>query len=92
MNLSANVDRAIGKMLLSNFLRRKLIYGPTKIETMIDQSAAIAQQLTHWSPKGSRVNMLPQLKRVIVISLSKVVRGVGTGGTLSLAENATKYI
>jgi hypothetical protein len=33
----------------------KLIYRPMQIEAMIDQNTTIAQQLTLWDQKGSRV-------------------------------------
>ena len=44
-----------GKMLLYEFPKQKLIYGPFQIEARIDQNPEISQQLTLWSQKGSRV-------------------------------------
>ena len=44
-----------GKMLFYELPKDKLIYGPMQIEAMIDQNTAIAQQLTLWDQKGSRV-------------------------------------
>ena len=44
-----------GKMLFYQLPKEKLIYGPMQIEAMIDQNTAIAQQLTLWDQKGSRV-------------------------------------
>ena len=44
-----------GKMLFYELPKEKLIYGPMQIEAMIDQNTAIAQQLTLWDQKGSRV-------------------------------------
>ena len=44
-----------GKVLLYEFPKQKLIYGPFQIEARIDQNPEISQQLTLWSQKGSRV-------------------------------------
>ena len=44
-----------GNMLLYEFPKQKLIYGPFQIEARIDQNPEISQQLTLWSQKGSRV-------------------------------------
>ena len=51
-----------GKMLFYQLPKEKLIYGPAQIEAMIDQNTTIAQQLTLWDQKGSRVirgNLIP---------------------------------
>ena len=44
-----------GKVLLYEFPKQELIYGPSQIEARIDQNPEISQQLTLWSQKGSRV-------------------------------------
>ena len=44
-----------GKMLFYELPKEKPIYGPMQIEAMIDQNTTIAQQLTLWDQKGSRV-------------------------------------
>ena len=44
-----------GKVLLYEFPKQKLVYGPFQIEARIDQNPDISQQLTLWSQKGSRV-------------------------------------
>ncbi len=44
-----------GKMLFYELPKEKLVYGPMQIEAMIDQNTTIAQQLTLWDQKGSRV-------------------------------------
>jgi uncharacterized membrane protein (UPF0182 family) len=44
-----------GKMLFYELPKDKLIYGPMQIEAMIDQNTTIAQQLTLWDQKGSKV-------------------------------------
>ena len=54
--MAARSDGAnYGKMLLYEFPKQKLIYGPFQIEARIDQNPEISQQLTLWSQKGSRV-------------------------------------
>ena len=44
-----------GKLLLYEFPKQELIYGPSQIEARIDQTPEISQQLTLWSQEGSRV-------------------------------------
>ena len=44
-----------GKTLFYELPKEKLVYGPMQIEAMIDQNTTIAQQLTLWDQKGSRV-------------------------------------
>ena len=44
-----------GKLLLYEFPKQELIYGPFQIEARIDQNPEISGQLTLWSQKGSRV-------------------------------------
>jgi uncharacterized membrane protein (UPF0182 family) len=44
-----------GTMLFYQLLKEKLIYGPMQIEAMINQNTTIAQQLTLWDQKGSKV-------------------------------------
>jgi hypothetical protein len=44
-----------GKTLFYELPKEKLIYGPMQIEAMIDQNTTIAQQLTLWDQKGSKV-------------------------------------
>ena len=44
-----------GKLLLYEFPKQELIYGPRQIEARIDQDPEISQQLTLWSQEGSRV-------------------------------------
>jgi len=45
-----------GEMILYQFPKEKLIYGPSQIEARINQDAVISQQLTLWSQRGSQVN------------------------------------
>ena len=44
-----------GKLLLYEFPKQELVYGPSQIEARIDQNPEISQQLTLWSQEGSRV-------------------------------------
>ncbi len=44
-----------GKLIVYNFPKQKLIYGPRQIEARIDQDPVISQQLTLWNQRGSQV-------------------------------------
>lgn len=44
-----------GKLVLYQFPRQKLTYGPMQIEARIDQDPNISQLITLWSQKGSQV-------------------------------------
>ena len=44
-----------GKLIVYNFPKQKLVFGPQQIESRIDQDAGISQQLTLWDQGGSRV-------------------------------------
>jgi uncharacterized membrane protein (UPF0182 family) len=44
-----------GRLLVYNFPKQKLVYGPQQIESRIDQDAEISKQLTLWDQGGSRV-------------------------------------
>jgi uncharacterized membrane protein (UPF0182 family) len=44
-----------GELLLYQFPKQKLIYGPRQIEARIDQDPEISEQITLWSQSGSRV-------------------------------------
>ncbi|MGI6487048.1 MAG: UPF0182 family protein [Syntrophothermaceae bacterium] len=43
-----------GKLLVYNFPKQELIFGPMQVESRINQDSNIAQQLTLWDQKGSR--------------------------------------
>lgn len=53
--LAARVDGSKANLLLYEFPKQKLVYGPRQIEARIDQSPAISQSFTLWSQAGSRV-------------------------------------
>jgi hypothetical protein len=44
-----------GRLVVYNFPKQKLVYGPRQIDARIDQDAEISQQLTLWSQRGSSV-------------------------------------
>ncbi len=44
-----------GKLIVYEFPKEKLVYGPFQIEARINQSTEISQQLTLWNQMGSRV-------------------------------------
>ena len=44
-----------GRLVLFQFPKQRLIYGPSQIEARIDQTPEISEQLTLWSQAGSRV-------------------------------------
>jgi uncharacterized membrane protein (UPF0182 family) len=50
-----------GKIILYQFPKDKLIYGPAQIEARINQDPGISPQLTLWNQSGSRVNRGNQL-------------------------------
>lgn len=44
-----------GKLLVYHFPKQETIYGPEQIESRINQNTVIAQQLSLWDQRGSRV-------------------------------------
>lgn len=44
-----------GRLLLYEFPKQELIYGPSQIEARINQTPEISEQLTLWDQQGSRV-------------------------------------
>lgn len=44
-----------GKLLLYEFPKQKLVFGPRQIEAKIDQETTISQQFTLWNQAGSKV-------------------------------------
>ena len=54
--IAARCDGAdYGKVLVFTFPKDKLIYGPEQIQSRVNQSPSISQQLTLWDQGGSRV-------------------------------------
>ena len=53
--LAARSDgQAYGRLLLYNFPKQKLIFGPNQIEALINQDPTISQQISLWNREGSR--------------------------------------
>ena len=50
-----NDSENYGKLLLYEFPKKQLVYGPMQIEARIDQSPQISELLTLWNQKGSNV-------------------------------------
>jgi len=44
-----------GELVVYNFPKQKLVYGPQQIEARIDQDAEISKQLSLWNQRGSQV-------------------------------------
>ncbi|HLC27325.1 MAG TPA: UPF0182 family protein [bacterium] len=44
-----------GKLIVYNFPKQKLVFGPRQIEARIDQDAEISQQISLWNQTGSQV-------------------------------------
>jgi uncharacterized membrane protein (UPF0182 family) len=54
--LAARSDRAdYGKLLLYQFPKQELVFGPEQIEARINQDPLISQQISLWNREGSRV-------------------------------------
>lgn len=45
----------MGKLVVYEFPKQELVFGPMQVEARIDQDPQISQQLTLWSQRGSRV-------------------------------------
>jgi uncharacterized membrane protein (UPF0182 family) len=48
-------DPHYGKLLLYQFPKQELIYGPNQIEALINQNPQISQQISLWNREGSKV-------------------------------------
>lgn len=48
-------EPSYGKLVVYEFPKQQLIYGPMQIEARIDQDTTISQQLTLWNQRGSSV-------------------------------------
>jgi uncharacterized protein len=44
-----------GRLVVYNFPKQKLVYGPRQIDARIDQDPVISQQLSLWNQRGSQV-------------------------------------
>jgi len=73
-----------GKVLVFNFPKQKLVYGPRQIESRIAQSPTISQQLTLWDQRGSNVIrgtllVIPVLNSVIYVQPLYLAASAGGG-------------
>jgi len=54
--LAARCDQPdYGKLIVYEFPKDKLVYGPFQIEALINQNTEVSQQITLWNQSGSRV-------------------------------------
>ena len=54
--LAARCDQPhYGRLLVYEFPKQELVYGPMQIEARIDQDATISQQISLWDQRGSQV-------------------------------------
>ena len=54
--LAARCDLSdYGKLIVYEFPKEKLVYGPFQIEARINQNTEISQQISLWNQMGSRV-------------------------------------
>jgi uncharacterized membrane protein (UPF0182 family) len=54
--LAARCDQTdYGKLIVYEFPKDKLVYGPFQIEALINQNTEVSQQITLWNQSGSRV-------------------------------------
>jgi uncharacterized membrane protein (UPF0182 family) len=83
--MAARCDEAnYGKVLVFAFPKQKLVYGPRQIESRIDQSPTISQQLTLWDQHGSSVirgNLLviPVLNSILYVQPLYLAASSGGG-------------
>lgn len=58
-----------GKIIVYNFPKGVLVYGPTQVYALIDQDTTIAQQFTLWNQVGSEVAR----GKMIILPVGKVI-------------------
>lgn len=58
-----------GKIIVYDFPKGELIYGPSQISALINQDTTIAEQFTLWDQIGSRV----VLGRMVILPVGKVI-------------------
>ncbi|HDZ86136.1 MAG TPA: UPF0182 family protein [Actinobacteria bacterium] len=54
MSINSEPDK-YGQILLYQFSKKKLVYGPSQVEARIDQNPEISESFSLWSQQGSRV-------------------------------------
>jgi uncharacterized protein len=55
MALAGSDRSSYGKLIVYSFPKGELVYGPAQVHSLINQDAAISQQLTLWDQAGSQV-------------------------------------
>ncbi len=58
-----------GKIIIYNFPKGELVYGPAQIYALINQNPTISQQFTLWDQSGSRVDR----GKIIVLPVGKIM-------------------
>ena len=58
-----------GKIIVYNFPKGELVYGPSQIYALANQDTEIAQQFTLWDQAGSQVDR----GKIIVLPVGKVI-------------------
>jgi uncharacterized membrane protein (UPF0182 family) len=58
-----------GQIIVYSFPKGQQVYGPSQINTLVDQDTDIAQQFTLWDQAGSEVNR----GRIIILPIGKVI-------------------
>ncbi len=58
-----------GKIIIYNFPKGQLVYGPSQIYALINQNPSISQQFALWDQAGSRVDR----GKIIVLPVGKVI-------------------
>ncbi|MDR3555825.1 MAG: UPF0182 family protein [Syntrophobacteraceae bacterium] len=62
-------DPYYGKILIYNFPKGELVYGPSQIYALINQNPTISQQFSLWDQSGSRVDR----GKIIVLPVGNVI-------------------
>src|SRR5262249_1273275 len=79
-----------GKLIVYEFPKEKLVYGPFQIEARINQNTEISQQLTLWNQMGSRVlrraNLLDPNRELDSLCIAALL----AGGAWTLAGAQTR--
>ena len=58
-----------GKIIIYNFPKGQLVYGPSQIYALINQNPTISEQFSLWDQAGSRVDR----GKIIVLPVGKVI-------------------
>src|SRR5246127_3838216 len=93
--LAARCDQPdYGKLIVYQFPKDKLVYGPFQIEALINQNTEISQQLSLWNQMGSRVirgNLLVIPIENSILYVSPLYRGAEAGQLPELKRVIAAY-